>query len=246
MRRPSVPGADLAGTSVLATDYDGTLAAEGRTAATTLAAVDRWQASGRKALLVTGRQLRDLAVVFPEHVRFDAVVAENGAVFQQLGEAPVVLGDAPPPAFIDALARHGAVDVAVGQSVVATPRGEEPAVMAALAELRLPWRVILNKDSLMCLPPGIDKGAGLFFALGRLGLAPAQTVGVGDAENDLDFLRLCGVFAVVANALPELTAAADVVAPADAGAGVAWLIDRLLANDVSPPAWRTAMGRSGG
>ncbi len=115
-----------------------------------------------------------------------------------------------------------------------------------LAELRLPWRMILNKDLLMCLPPGVDKGTGLFYALGRLGILPRRTVGVGDAENDVDFLRLSGVFAVVANALPELKAVADAVDAWRCGrAGVSWLIDRVL-DAVSAPALQTEPDRSAG
>ena len=44
----------------LATDYDGTLAADGRVAGDTVAALERLRASGRKLILVTGRELDDL------------------------------------------------------------------------------------------------------------------------------------------------------------------------------------------
>ncbi len=64
----------------LACDYDGTLAHHGRVEASTIAALERVRASGRKLLLVTGRQLDDLRSVFVEVDLFDAVVAENGAL----------------------------------------------------------------------------------------------------------------------------------------------------------------------
>ena len=64
----------------LATDYDGTLATRGRVDAIVLPALDRLRASGRKLLLVTGRELHDLLNVFPEAALFDRVVAENGAL----------------------------------------------------------------------------------------------------------------------------------------------------------------------
>ena len=239
-----MPGEDMALAEALAADYDGTLAHEGVVDAATLSALERWRASGRRLVLVTGRQLPHLARIFPEHDGFDAVVAENGAVFAARGKAPMRLAGPPPDELVEALRARCGEALAVGSVIVAAPRACEPAVRATLAELRLPWRVILNKSSLMCLPPGVDKGAGLFYALGRLGLEPRRALGVGDAENDLDFLRLAGVFAVVGNALPELKAVADVVAPAEAGAGVAWLIERALS--VSRPAVRTATGRSGG
>ena len=65
---------------VLACDYDGTLATAGRMAAETLAALGRGRLSGRRLVLVTGRQFEDLLAVCPEIDAFDLVVAENGAV----------------------------------------------------------------------------------------------------------------------------------------------------------------------
>ncbi len=44
----------------LATDYDGTLAQEGRVAREALDALKRLKESGRKIILVTGRQLPEL------------------------------------------------------------------------------------------------------------------------------------------------------------------------------------------
>ena len=51
---------------VLAADYDGTLADDGRVDAPTLEALRRLADTGRKLVLVTGRQLDDLLAVFPE------------------------------------------------------------------------------------------------------------------------------------------------------------------------------------
>ena len=65
---------------VLAADYDGTLAHHGRTSPSTVTALRRLKDSGRKLVLVTGRQLDDLQQVFPEIDLFNRVVAENGAV----------------------------------------------------------------------------------------------------------------------------------------------------------------------
>ena len=64
----------------LACDYDGTLASEGVVAPSTLAALQQLKDSGRKLVLVTGRQLDDLLQVFPEMGICDRVVADNGAV----------------------------------------------------------------------------------------------------------------------------------------------------------------------
>src|ERR1700724_1374778 len=64
----------------LATDYDGTIAEDGIVAEATLEALRELKQSGRKLLLVTGRQLPDLKKVLPEIALFDLVVAENGGL----------------------------------------------------------------------------------------------------------------------------------------------------------------------
>ena len=223
----------------LASDYDGTLATDGEVGETTLRALERLKASGRKLLMVTGRELPDLKRVFGHLGLFDAVVAENGALLYRpdLGEERL-LAAPPPPAFIAALKRRGIEPLAVGRSIVATSSDHVAEVEAAIGELGIGWRTILNKDSVMCLPLGVDKASGLTAALAELGLAPASVLGVGDAENDLPFLAICGLSAAVANALPQVKAAADIVTEGEAGAGVAWLIDRLLADELSPQAAR--------
>ena len=64
----------------LATDYDGTLAKDGQVDGSTLAALERFRDSGRRLILVTGRELDELLEVFPQIDLFDRVVAENGAL----------------------------------------------------------------------------------------------------------------------------------------------------------------------
>jgi hydroxymethylpyrimidine pyrophosphatase-like HAD family hydrolase len=213
----------------LATDYDGTLASGGVVSKTTLEALVRLKASGRKLLMVTGRELPDLRRVFPEVDICDAVVAENGALLYRPGRAEEPLGPPPPTAFIDELKRRKVEPLAIGRSIVATLRTNEEAVAAAIEALELPWRMIFNKDSVMVLPDGVDKGSGLVAGLRALRLTPAEALGVGDAENDHPFLAACGLSAAVANALPALKAEVDLVTKGEEGAGVTWLIGRLLA-----------------
>ena len=91
----------------LACDYDGTIARNGRVTSETLAAIERVRESGRKLLLVTGRELDDLRSVFPELDLFDAVVAENGALlYTPRTHIERSLGESPPPAFVEALRRR--------------------------------------------------------------------------------------------------------------------------------------------
>jgi hypothetical protein len=215
--------------SAFATDYDGTLATEGEVAESTLEALRRLRASGRKLLMVTGRELADLNRVFPHLPLFDAVVAENGAVLWRPDTGEQLLASLPPRDFIDALRRRAVEPLVVGRSIVATSSANASVVQAVIEQLGLAWQTILNKDSVMCLPVGVDKASGVHQAAAALGLDLAAIVGVGDAENDLPFLGACGIGAAVANALPDVKAAADVVTPGAEGDGVVWLIDRILA-----------------
>ncbi len=217
----------------LATDYDGTLATDGRVDEDTLAALGRLRGSGRQLLLVTGRELDDLRRVFPHLDRFDRVVAENGAVVYRPASREVKnLGVPPPPILLQRL-RHDGVPFSVGRSILATWRPHETAVLAAIRDLGLEQQVIFNKDAVMVLPPGVNKASGLIVALGELGLSAHNIVAVGDAENDHALLHVaeCGV--AVANAVPLLKAHADLVTAGDHGKGVTDLIDQLIASDLA-------------
>ncbi len=85
----------------------------------------------------------------------------------------------------------------------------------------------------MILPSGTNKATGLDAALLELGLSAHNCVGVGDAENDHAFLRLCECGVAVANALPLVQERADWVTPARNGDGVIQLIDKLIAGDLA-------------
>jgi hypothetical protein len=115
--------------------------------------------------------------------------------------------------------------------MIATVSPHEHEVLAVIRELQLEWHVIFNKRSVMALPANITKATGLIPALGALGVATAQTVGIGDAENDQAFLRACGLAVAVANALPTVKELADLVTSGARGAGVVELIDTLLQGD---------------
>ena len=221
-------------TLALACDYDGTLASEGRVEAETLLDVKRLRDSGRRFLIVTGRVLEDLFRVFPEARQVcDRIVAENGALLHrpQSGE-DALLAEPPPERFLAELKSRG-VPFNAGRAIVATHLPYESAVLDAINASGLDLRLILNKGSVMVLPTGVDKGTGLAAALEELALTPAETVGVGDAENDRSFLERCGVSAAVANALPAVRERCRLKLSRPAGAGVRELIGRMLDNDLA-------------
>jgi HAD superfamily hydrolase (TIGR01484 family) len=219
----------LSSFSTLATDYDGTLAHHGQVDTSTLNALRRWRASGRSLVLVTGRELPELLEVCPNLDLFNLVVAENGALlYHPSDRSETILATPPPPEFAARLIAQGAERVSVGRVVVATWRTHEHTAQTLITEMGLPLQVILNKSAVMVLPEGVNKASGLRVALKHLKMDPSRTAAIGDAENDLALLEMCGLGAAVANALPSLKESAEMVTSAERGAGVAELIRFLL------------------
>lgn len=225
----------------LATDYDGTLAHDGRVEDASITALERLKASGRKLLMVTGRDLPDLRRVFDRLELFDLVVAENGSLlYAPEARSELPLAPEPPPELVAALRARNLAPLTVGRGIIATWEPNEGAVLDAIHELGLEWQIVFNKGAVMVLPPGVNKATGLKAALDELKLSPLNVVGVGDAENDHAFLRVCGCSVAVANALPAVKETADLVTAGDHGAGVRQVIEALLAepSDLSARAAR--------
>jgi hydroxymethylpyrimidine pyrophosphatase-like HAD family hydrolase len=218
----------------LAADYDGTLAHDGQVDEATWDALHRLRQSGRKLLLVTGRELEDLRTVCPDLGCFDGVVAENGALLYWPDQHEALrLGEPPPAAFVEALRGRGVRPLSVGHVIVATIKPNETAALEVIREQGLELQLIFNKDAVMILPPGVNKASGLKKALAHLGLSRHNTVAIGDAENDHAFLGFCECGVAVANAVEALRERADLVTRGARGAGVAELVGRLLENDLA-------------
>jgi HAD superfamily hydrolase (TIGR01484 family) len=218
----------------LCTDYDGTLATDGRVLPETLSALERLLASGRRIVLVTGRELDQLQEVCPRLDLFEYVVAENGALLYKPStgeETP--LAARPPDSFVSTLRQRGVGPISVGRVIVATWEPHETTVLETIRDLGLELQVIFNKGAVMILPAGVNKATGLAHALEKMELSPRNAVAIGDAENDHALLSSCEFSAAVSNALPTLKNAADIVTTADHGAGVVELIDEILRDDLA-------------
>src|SRR6185295_11392780 len=121
-----------------AADYDGTLASAGRVDPHTLAALGRLRTSGRKLILVTGRQMDDLVHVFPQIDCFDRVVAENGAIlYRPDTREEKLLAHAPPEQFIHALREKNIDPLSLGRVIVSTCEPQETTLLKIIRELGL-------------------------------------------------------------------------------------------------------------
>ena len=219
--------------TAIALDYDGTIAKDGRVPPHVLDGLRRLRDSGRKLVLVTGRELEELLGIFPEIGVFHLVIAENGALLYRphTGERKG-LGEAPPAPLIDALKASG-IPLAVGHTILATVRPHETVVLEAIAEHGLEHQVIFNKGAVMVLPPGCNKASGLRHALAELGLSPRNVVAGGDGENDHALLDLAEYSVATANAVAMLKEAADRVTKRTHGDGILEIIEQMIETDLA-------------
>ena len=95
---------------------------------------------------------------------------------------------------------------------------EQDQVPQALARFRaMPGVEVVqgSPENIEVTAAGVDKGAALLTLADRLGIPRAQTLAVGDSENDRAMLEKAGVAAVMANGMPQIKALADLVTTAD-------------------------------
>ena len=166
---------------VMALDFDGTIARDGKLNPDVRSAIVDARSQGVVVVLVTGRNTPDLQQAAVNLDFLDAVVAENGAVISS-PRSLQVLGGPPPQNFLDELRRRG-IPISMGQCVVEAGADSAPQILAVIRDLELPLLLLFNRSRLMVLPQGVSKGAGLRAALSALRLSVHNAVGIGDAEN---------------------------------------------------------------
>jgi hydroxymethylpyrimidine pyrophosphatase-like HAD family hydrolase len=206
----------------LATDLDGTLTSGGQPLKPDLVhAMKRIRANGVKLILVTGR-CSDEAVGIAGEGLFDAIVAENGAVLTTGSTRRLQI----PDGWIDERRRllpqfeKGCEEVIISSSIENLPLAQR--LVSRLA------RVQVNKDRLMIMPLGVDKGSGLVSVLKMLSLSPERTACVGDGENDVPMFEVSGLKVALANSVDELKRRADYVAGRSDGEGTIEAIRNLF------------------
>jgi hydroxymethylpyrimidine pyrophosphatase-like HAD family hydrolase len=220
--------------SVLALDYDGTIAHNDRVPPAVLDAIADARRRRVTVILVTGRILEDLRRVAGDLNIVDAIVAENGALvhFPASGQT-TVLAPLIPRTFIARLEELG-IPFGAGQCLVDADASSAHRLLDVIREFELPIVLLFNRSRVMALPQGVSKATGLDAALDILRATPRNTLAIGDAENDHELLRLAEVGAAVEWGSPALRAAADVVISGQGPEAVGSFIRNIAATGQLP------------
>lgn len=101
----------------------------------------------------------------------------------------------------------------LADEIVCTMSISRPAGLGDCLRTLLPADVTVSwsprGDVVDLAPPGTDKAAGVTRALAEVGVKPADAIAYGDMLNDLSMFALCGASVAVANAHPDVLAAAS-------------------------------------
>lgn len=221
-------------TSVLALDYDGTIATDRGIDRDVRDAIAAARTSGITVLLVTGRILSELRRVAGDLHFVDGVVAENGAVvhFPDSDHTSVLA-----PRVAERLVRGLETDripFQAGDCLIDANAADGHRLLAVIRQLEVPYVLVFNRERVMVLPQGVSKATGLQAALEMLRLSPRNAVAIGDAENDHELLRLAELGAAVGWGSGVLQAAADAVVPGEHPRDIAHYIRSILASDRMP------------
>ena len=123
--------------------------------------------------------------------------------------------------------------------IAAQERGIEKLTIFFLeeAERQKAWAEVaaLGVDVVSSLPlnmeinaAGVDKGAGLLALAGQLGLPAGALMACGDGGNDTAMIQAAGLGVAMANAFPEVKAAAKFVTASNNEDGVALAVEKFV------------------
>ena len=93
--------------------------------------------------------------------------------------------------------------------------------------------VATDFESVDIMLPGVNKGSGLAEVQRKLGITPAETMVFGDYLNDIPMLRQAEYSFAMANALDEVKAACNYLAPSNQDKGVIRVVEQYLADPSS-------------
>ena len=88
--------------------------------------------------------------------------------------------------------------------------------------------LITQPEMLEIMPTGTSKGSGLAWLSESIGIPLAETMAIGNAENDIEMLRLAGLSVAVGNAMEAVKEVSTHQVASNNEAGVAEAIERFV------------------
>lgn len=105
---------------------------------------------------------------------------------------------------------------------------DQPVLLAELCQVEGTHVVQSEPTYLEVLPEGTDKGTALEWLARANSVPVSEIIAVGDGMNDLAMLEVAGLGACVADAQPDLVAAADLVVSSCSAGGVADVVELAI------------------
>jgi hydroxymethylpyrimidine pyrophosphatase-like HAD family hydrolase len=211
--------------NILIFDYDGTLTVDtNEVPKITKNALSEMKRADLATLgIISGRDLPFLQRVNEELSNvFSFLVAENGAVsyFCDIKQK-TVLGKEWSDKARNVLL-NSKIPLHFAEVMFATRIENAPEISELLSKTGLDAKLVPNRDSLMVLPPNVDKGTGVASTVQHYGSTRKLFLTCfGDGENDLALFAPADLRIAVANAVDALKTIADIVTEQPGGYGVA-------------------------
>jgi Cof subfamily protein (haloacid dehalogenase superfamily) len=83
-------------------------------------------------------------------------------------------------------------------------------------------------DMLEVMPNGVSKGTAFHYLIDEMNIPSAETMAIGNAENDIQMIQAAGIGVAVDNSMDSLKAVADVIVPSNDEDGVGVAIERFV------------------
>lgn len=185
-----------------------------------------------KLILATGRMSDDIPDRDVLEI-FDAMVTENGTIVSFDGgkRKKVLVNDEGWKGVRSEIAdimADNRMPMFKGEVVLAGYKDDTPKLCKKLRSAGLSKKIELqfNKEGVLILPKGWDKGRGVREAMEVMGCK--RYLGIGDDLNDLALLKKADVAVAVMNAVPELKMIADIICDKENGYGVVEVLKHVV------------------
>jgi hydroxymethylpyrimidine pyrophosphatase-like HAD family hydrolase len=184
-----------------------------------------------KLILATGRRLDDIPDKEAVEI-FHAIITENGTICntEKGGVRRILVEDGwfDKKERLNRLFLKGGLNFHSGEVILAGYIEDLEKFRSIIHDARMDQEVLIefNKEGLMVLPAGWNKGRGTKIALEALG--GGRLLAIGDDFNDFSLFEVADIKVAVKNAVPELKVKADIVCDKEEGEGVIEIITSLM------------------